>query len=136
MGESGRSGGERSAEHIGDAKRGDQKSHMLQHLQEEHPDLLDGGVSSHQHFRMKIVRQHDKPLGRLLHEALRIGNEIARVKRVLNNLEEYSICFIPTLDTVRNPLNPNSKATGTQRGRRGEEEMEPKLEMSPGTLGV
>ena len=115
VGESGRSGGERSAEHVGDARRDDPKSHMLQHLRAEHPELIGGETSTHKHFRMKILRQHNKPLGRLLHEALKIGNEIARGKKILNNLEEYSRCFIPTLDTIRNPLNPNSKPARTQR---------------------
>ena len=102
---------------MGDARREDPRSHMLQHLRNEHPELIDGEVSTHKHFRMKILRQHNKPLGRLLHEALRIGNEIARGKKILNNLEEYSRCFIPTLDTVRNPLNPNSRPARTQRGQ-------------------
>ena len=73
---------------------------------------MEGENNAHKHFRMKIVKQHTKPLGRLLHEALRIGNEIAGGKKILNNLEEYSRCFIPMLETVRNPLNPNPSRPG------------------------
>ena len=39
--------------------------------------------------------------------------EMAGGKKILNNHEEYTRCFIPMLDTVRNPLNPNRPSRST-----------------------
>lgn len=72
MWECGRSGGERNGENVGEcARRQDPRSHMHQHISKEHPELMEGEDNTHKHFRMKVLKQHNKPLGRLLHEALR-----------------------------------------------------------------
>ena len=68
MGESYRTLYERSLEHLQDLNRFDQKSHIMKHWALCHPES-----DSPPNFRFKVVRKHNDPLSRKIHEAVRIS---------------------------------------------------------------
>ena len=100
IGESSRSLRERQNEHSGDCDKGLEGSHMASHLQEAHPDTWkeiqeNGGTGGWRNFKVEIVASHRSAFRRQLQEAVLINSEKGTL---LNNLEEYNRCLVPTLE--------------------------------------
>ena len=89
VGESSRSIQERASEHMGAARRGDSKSHMVRHQALEHkgepPD-----------FHFKVVSYHRTALNRQIKEAVRIRRR-GGATNILNSKSEFNRCQIPRL---------------------------------------
>ena len=72
----------RSKEHLNSLKTNDQNSWMVKHISREHE-----GNKAGVEFSWKVVRKHNKPLQRQLHEAVRIKNK--EENENLNSKSEY-----------------------------------------------
>ena len=92
VGESSRSIFERSQEHIRDAKKKTEDSHIWKHWSEEHPG------QEMPHFRFQIVRLFRDCLSRQIAEAVRIE---MREGAVLNSKAVFSRCKLPRLVVER-----------------------------------
>ena len=108
IGETSRSTYRRGSEHLRDLLNSSEKSHMHQHIVGTHPELIGQLTTAKEVagvFSMKPVRKHMNSLSRQLHEAIKI---IRAGDSTLNNKEEYSRCYIPTLSTShQNQTRPN-----------------------------
>ena len=69
IGESSRTLYERVGEHRAALRRWDESSFMFKHWALKHPNL-----DTPPEFKFKVLRKHDGPLGRLVHEAVEISN--------------------------------------------------------------
>ena len=83
IGETARSGAERSKEHVEDAKKGKEESHIHKHTTLEHPgeDVT---------FSMKVIRKHKSCFARQVHEAVLI--EMAERENLLNSKNTFNRC--------------------------------------------
>ena len=101
-------------EHKGDCDKDHEGSHAAIHLQLEHPQEWkqdsEAGVSTWRHFKIKTLSSHRTAFRRQLHEAVSISREPGTV---LNNLDEYSRCLIPTLEVKRG----RHEASGAKKSR-------------------
>ena len=70
IGESGRSLYERSREHLEDADKQKDGSHIWKHWAVSHPELLE-----QPQFIFKVIKVHNSPLDRQIHEAIRISSD-------------------------------------------------------------
>ena len=93
VGETSRYLRERMQEHSEDARNDTEGSHIANHLKSVHPqEWLELGS-------VKIMKTHQSAFKRQLHEAATINMETGVL---LNNLEEYSRCLVPTIEVKGN----------------------------------
>ena len=92
IGESARSGAERSKEHVEDAKKEKEESHIHKHKLLEHP-------GEDVHFTMKVIKKHNSCFSRQVHESVLI--EMAEKENLLNSKNSFNRCSIPRL-TIEN----------------------------------
>ena len=86
---------ERTLEHVNDALAQDSKSHIWNHLMEDHPDNV---TTPEEAFSFKPLNYHNFSLRRQLEEATMIS--MFKGHKILNSKEEYSRCVIPTLAVI------------------------------------
>ena len=91
IGETSRSAMERGAEHMKDLEFHREKSHMLKHIVEFHPD----SDSSEIEFKMEILSSHKSAFERQLREAVLIERNLGLFS--MNSKLEYSRTVIPTI---------------------------------------
>ena len=89
VGETSRTIQERAVEHLSQARRGDQRSHMVRHQTLQHP----GEPPS---FQFKVVSSHRSALSRQIREAVRIRRR-GGAGQILNSKGEFNRCHIPRL---------------------------------------
>ena len=89
VGETSRSIQERALEHLGDARKGDPKSHMIKHQGMKHPGEPPD-------FYFKMVSTHRSALSRQVREAVRIRRR-GGAGAILNSKGEFNRCHIPRL---------------------------------------
>ena len=116
-------------EHSDDAKGDLEGSHIAVHLKTAHPQEWkelgmerDGWL----HFSVKIVKTHQTAFRRQLHEAVSINMETGVL---LNNLEEYSRCLVPTLE-IKGAKKETPKAKEMRMARMETREAEADLVMN------
>ena len=81
-GETARNLHERSKEHYNGLKMNDKNNWMMKHITNEHD-----GKKDEVEFSWKVLRKHNKPLQRQLHEAVRIKNK--HPEEILNSKSEF-----------------------------------------------
>ena len=67
VGETARTLAERAKEHIASCNRMESRSFMFKHWSADHPDL-----EQPPEFRFSVLKTHKDPMGRLIHEAIKI----------------------------------------------------------------
>ena len=92
IGESARSAYERGAEHLKGYESESVKNHMHKHHQIDHQ-----GEVSPPEFSMKVVKSHQSPLYRQIHEAIMI---LKHESATLNSKGEYNRCQLPRLSVM------------------------------------
>ena len=103
VGETSRSTFLRGTEHVSDLVGEKETSHMLQHLQDTHQDLvgtLKKSAQTVEVFDMKAVRKNTTCLNRQINEAIRV---IRAGGTAINNKEEYSRYTLPIIKVTRGP---------------------------------
>ena len=96
FGESSRTCWERAEEHVRELKNSNEKSHMLEHMVESHPEILP--EDRDQMFHMRVHKTHKSAFLRQLSEAtLIMRNKRDPAVKVLNRKQEYDRCLIPSL---------------------------------------
>ena len=78
-----------ASEHLGAARKGDERSHMVRHQKMEHPGEPPA-------FVFKVVSSHRTALNRQIKEAVRIRRR-GRAASILNSKSEFNRCQIPRL---------------------------------------
>ena len=91
IGETSRSAMERGAEHMKDLEFHREKSHMLKHIVEFHPDSDPSEIE----FKMEIISSHKSAFERQLREAVLIERNLGLFS--MNSKLEYSRTVIPTI---------------------------------------
>ena len=91
IGETSRSAMERGAEHMKDLEFHREKSHMLKHIVEFHPDSDPSEIE----FKMEIISSHKSAFERQLREAVLIERNLGLFS--MNSKVEYSRTVIPTI---------------------------------------
>ena len=71
---------------------------MRQHILMEHPEVnLRDPKEIMKTFQMSILQSTPSPLSRQILEALTIRKATSKGENILNNKEEYTRCFVPSL---------------------------------------
>ena len=83
IGETARNLYERSKDNYNDIKNVNRNSWMRKHIEQEH-----GGDSDNVNFSWRVLRKHQKPLHRQLHEAVKINN--TKKEESLNSKIEFN----------------------------------------------
>ena len=92
IGESARSAFERGVEHLKGYETKSIENHMHKHHQIDHQEEL-----SPPEFSMKVIKSHQSPLYRQIHEAIMI---LKHESVVLNSRGEYNRCQLPRLSVM------------------------------------
>ena len=93
IGETSRSGFERSKEHWDQFENLSYKSHMLKHYAESHKDLELKDLK----FEMRIVKKYRSSFERQIGESVCINHNLREGTELLNSKNEYNRCIIPRL---------------------------------------
>ena len=91
LGESFRSGSERSAEHLQDCRNKKEEGHMWRHQQEAHPD-------ENVTFTMKVIKRFLSSFEREVSESIYI--EVNQNNYILNQKSGFNRCQIPRLSVM------------------------------------
>ena len=94
-GETSASAGERSEQHLNNARGIKQFSHIWGHILKAHPDYQ--GADLRRHFRFDVVKNHRTAFERELSEVLWIKQSRGYV---LNLKDKYTRCVIPDMKLV------------------------------------
>ena len=124
-------------EHVDDCDKDLEGSHAASHLKLEHPlewqESRQKQESAWKYFGVEILSTHRTAFRRQHHEAVSISRETGTV---LNNLEEYSRCLIPTLEVKgARKETQESRQSKEQRARNREKEVELAWENQDETQG-
>ena len=93
IGESSRSGYERSKEHWDDFENLNPRSHILKHYLDKHQDIPMNKLN----MRMKILKKYKSPFERQIGESVHINHNLETETILLNSKNEYNRCSIPRL---------------------------------------
>ena len=102
VGESGRSGYERSKEHVSDFKNLVDTSHLLKHYVLEHQKEMK---LEDMKFGMRVKKTFNTAIERQIAEAVYISFEKKKGTVLLNSKGEYYRCMLPRLSTKKQERN-------------------------------
>ena len=102
IGETSRSLFERTLDHLRDARKQDDESHIHYHLKDAHPD-----ANSQELFEFKVVSSHKTSFSRQLGEAIAIMTY--KGGSLLNRKEMFNRCKSPQFSSKIPPLNPQDQ---------------------------
>ena len=83
----------RGSEHLSDYFHGEEDSHMLKHLSDEHPDSSPKEIK----FGMSVIKQHKTSFDRMIFESVLIYRGGSNI---LNSKSEFSRCQVPRLSVM------------------------------------
>ena len=107
-GESGRTGYDRGLDHTRDLSAGNKNSPLVTHWSDHH------GGEGDPNFQMKVVKQHDRPLSRQIHEGQQIANYKGDI--IINRKGEWGNNLPPTL-IIEEQEEPQGDAS--EQGKNG-----------------
>ena len=107
IGESNRTMWERGLEHHKDSLDHTQSSHIRDHINSSHPELIGDLLGGTKLFSMQLIKPTRTALSRQLREAVEISTNTTR-GTLLNSKEEFTRCLIPCIQ-VEDPRQKNKE---------------------------